>query len=95
MLDRAITQHRMMAEYIRRIRGAPPLVAVIPKAVESEADVAMEPMPPHVIEHLDGGLGRDVYTFFYAALNNPHKNHVTLVGALDMLRRQNVVQGLP
>ena len=58
--------------------------AVIPKAVESSQTAA--PLPGEVGRLLEGGLGWGAFTFLYVATLIPHKNHETLLAAVDMLR---------
>jgi glycosyltransferase involved in cell wall biosynthesis len=36
---------------------------------------------------LQSGLGRDTFTFLYVATGEPHKNHKTLLLAMELLRR--------
>ena len=80
--DGIMVQTPLMAEYVRRIRGAPRRIAVISKAVETAEDVAFEPLPDSIVRQLDGGLGREAFTFVFIAVGYPHKNHAVLVSAM-------------
>jgi glycosyltransferase involved in cell wall biosynthesis len=85
--DGVVVQTHLMAQYLRQMCPAV-RVAVIPKAVESAEDVVWEPMPEHTARRLQQSPGREAFTFLYAAQSFPHKNHVTLVSALELLRSQ-------
>jgi glycosyltransferase involved in cell wall biosynthesis len=88
--DALIVQTPLMVEYARQLRCAPPEIIVSPKAVEAETEVTVEPLPESMIRQLQGGLGPETFTFFYAATYSPHKNHATLVSAMEIVRRKNV-----
>jgi glycosyltransferase involved in cell wall biosynthesis len=59
---------------------------VIPKAVESLDDLAPAPLPERITRRFASGLGNDTFTFLYVSTGEPHKNHKTLVSAMDLLR---------
>ena len=88
--DAVVTQTPLMAKCVSAISQAPSLVFVVPKAVETTAEVTFEPLPPPVSCLLEGGLGSSAFTFFYAAACDPHKNHLTLISCLEILRREGV-----
>jgi len=88
--DGVMVETPLMAQYVRAMRSAPRRVTAISKAVESEDDIAIQPLPDQILQQLDGGLGCNVFSFFYAASSYPHKNHATLIGAMEVLRRQGV-----
>jgi glycosyltransferase involved in cell wall biosynthesis len=84
--DGVHVQTGMMKGYLGRIKGAPARVAVIPKAVESLDDLAPAPLPDTAACMLRSGLGRNAFTFLYVATGEPHKNHKTLLSAMQFLR---------
>jgi len=81
-----IVQTPTMADYVRKIKGAPSRIAVIPKSVESAEEVDYQPLPEAVVQRFEGGLGNESFTFFYAANSVPHKNHEVLISALEIMR---------
>jgi glycosyltransferase involved in cell wall biosynthesis len=85
-----IVQTPIMSEYVRKVTGAPKHIFVLPKAVESTQDVIPAPMPSATQEILGDGFGEDGFTFLYVATYTPHKNHVTLVKAFDLLACKGV-----
>lgn len=77
-------------DYIARIPGAPSLIATIPKAVDSDDDEAEVPLSAHLRRQFDGGLGAEAFTCLYVATALPHKNHATVVAAMEVLRAQRI-----
>lgn len=88
--DAVVVQTPIMGDLVRRIPGAPQRICVAPKAVEREAEVPREPLPPPLQAALERGLGRGAFTFLFVSTWNPHKNHVTLIRAFSELARRGV-----
>lgn len=84
----------LMGEYVRRIPGAPRRIEAIPKAVESSQDFESQPLSAGFQKMFDGGLGHSAFTFLFVATNMPHKNHATVVAAMDILRSRGVAARL-
>jgi glycosyltransferase involved in cell wall biosynthesis len=83
--DGVIVQTPIMGEYVREISGAPNRIAVAAKSVENPEDVVSEPLPYKITNVFESGLGSQTFTFLYVATYTPHKNHIALVEAFDML----------
>ena len=77
---------RLRATHSRR----PSLIKVIPKAVESSDDFQPQPLSPELQRQFDGGSGRSAYTFLYMATCSLHKNHATVITAMEILRARGV-----
>jgi len=90
MSDGVIVQTPIMAEYIRKISGAPKRIEVVPKAVENTDDVTPESLPIDIQKKLEDGLGRNAFTFLYVSTYTPHKNHKTLIEAFELLAQEGV-----
>jgi len=88
--DGVIVQTPVMAEYIKKISGAPKLIEIVPKAVENEADVMFESLPCSIQTILEEGLGTQTFTFLYVSTYTPHKNHKTLIDAFGILSDEGV-----
>ena len=78
-------QTELMRQYVVKLPMVPTRCAVFPKAVESSQTTAA-PLPDEVLRLLEGGLDRRAFTFLYVATLIPHKNHKTLLAAVDTLR---------
>jgi glycosyltransferase involved in cell wall biosynthesis len=88
--DGAMVETNLMRQYLARVRGAPARIAVIPKAVESEEDFRPELLREDLAGKLRAGAAFDAETFLYVATANPHKNHRTVVSAVQRLRSEGV-----
>lgn len=85
--DVVILQTTLMQEYVQKIIGAPQSY-VVPKAVERDEDVAVEPLPIEISSVLD--KKKVDFTFLYVSTNSPHKNYQVLVEAFDILAKRGV-----
>ncbi len=88
--DGVIVQTAIMEDYVRKTIGAPKFIQVVPKAVENSDDVDHCPLPSLQQKMFECGLGKDVFTCLYVATNTPHKNHKTIIDALDILAIERV-----
>jgi glycosyltransferase involved in cell wall biosynthesis len=88
--DAVIVQTAIMGNAVRGIGGAPTEICIAPKAVERECDVEAKPLTRAIADALDGGMGRETFTFLYVATWEPHKNHAILIRAFSKLARKNV-----
>lgn len=83
-----------VGEYIRCISGAPQWIEVIPKAVESSQDFEPRPLSTELQEIFDNNLGCSSFTFLYIATCLPHKNHKTVMAAIEILRNRGIAARL-
>ncbi len=91
--DAVLVQTGLTAEYVRRIKGAPARICVVPKAVETQSDLNPEPLWEEAIKRIRGDLSEGKsppFVFLFVATAIPHKNHRTLFEALEMLRERQV-----
>ena len=88
--DGVIVQTPIMGEYVRKITGAPSRIRVVPKAVENSDDMVFKTLSPVIQNMFDSGLGNQAFTFLYVSTYTPHKNHVTLVEAYDVLANKGI-----
>lgn len=87
--DAAITQTELMKQYVGT--WAPDLpIHVIPKAVENADESKAAPLPPEIQARLAPRTAARPFTFLFVSTNSPHKNHVILIEAFDVLRRRGV-----
>lgn len=84
--DGAITQTDLVADYIRNIRHRPTNIAVVPKSVESKNESAFVPLPGNIRQLMKQPASDPFFTYIYVATATPHKNHRTLISALELLR---------
>ena len=80
-----VTQTPFMAACVRQVRGCPETVAVVPKAVVSEGDYGKP-----LAEAIAANIGRlnGAVKLLYVATKIPHKNHRTLAGMMEILRKE-------
>lgn len=90
MAEGVIVQTDRMRELVCDTGNAPSLVAVIPKAVESECDEDCEQLPLNMQEILSNNRSKNVFTFIYVSTYGRHKNHKTLVDAFFILARKGI-----
>ena len=83
-----------VSEYISCISGAPQWIEVIPKAVESSQDFDPQPLSIEFKRILDNNSGRSLFTFIFVATCLPHKNHKTVVAAIEILRNRGIAARL-
>lgn len=88
--DAVLVQTPFTGDCVRAIRGAPQLVKSISKAVESPEDVIRRPLSTEQAQCLDNGLGRKAFTFLFVSTAIPHKNHRTVIEAMERLRSKGV-----
>ncbi len=86
--DAALLQTPLMADYLRKVPGAPRRVFVVPKAVEGEADVRNDPLPAALAEQLSRARDRGGRLWLYVSTALPHKNHAMILTAFDELARR-------
>lgn len=84
--DAAIVQTDLMADYVKRIPGAPGIVRAIPKSVEGDADVDRTPLPSDLVARIRPQGANDSFVFLYSATGTPHKNHRTVFAAMELVR---------
>lgn len=92
--DAVQVETSLLAEYVRRMPGAPQRIEAIPKAVESTEDFEPHPLPDRVRTLFAGGLGPSTFTFVYVATSAPHKNHAVAMAAMEVLRSRGVAARL-
>ncbi|MBH1971466.1 glycosyltransferase family 4 protein [Moraxellaceae bacterium AER2_44_116] len=85
--DAVIVQTPIMGRYIGQIKDAP-TTYVVPKAVERDEDVRVDPLPEEMKSILENRKG--FFTFLYVSTSSPHKNHKTLIDAFELLANQVV-----
>jgi glycosyltransferase involved in cell wall biosynthesis len=86
--DGIITQTPIMAELTKKFSMNRP-IAIIPKSVESDKDIADEPLPNHVLSKICTS-NELTFIFLYVATLIPHKNHLTIIKALNILKNEAV-----
>ncbi len=86
--DAALLQTPLMADYLRKVPGAPARVFVIPKAVEDEADVRNAPLPTALSDEISRARARGHMLWLYVGTALPHKNHATILRAFGELERR-------
>lgn len=87
--DAVQVETQVTADCVRRIVGAPSWIEVIPKAVEAE-EASSRALVPRQAQELETGLGSCAFTFLFVATCSPHKNHKTVVGAMEILRTKGI-----
>lgn len=80
----SMVQTKVLGDLMRAIRGCPARMAIIPKAVETEHDCAMEPLAAEAQQQL-ARAPAGAFRFLYVATAMLHKNHATLLDALVRL----------
>lgn len=88
--DGLITQTQLMANYISKIKGAPPDIEVIAKSIENESDVPSQPLLAGVKGKMDFGPMSHSFTWLYVAGLYPHKNHKLLTEVFLLLAKKGI-----
>ena len=88
--DGVIVETPIMSEYVKKTPGAPKLIEIAPKAVENTDDVTNEHLPLNIRQKLENSLGKQPFTFLYVGTYFPHKNHITLIRAFDILAGEGI-----
>lgn len=87
--DAALVQTDQMGELVRQSAGRSLPIEVVPKAVESESDVAAQPLPEPLAGTLAGSVAVGWFPLLYVATAIPHKNHRVLVELAHRLQLAN------
>jgi len=90
--DAVLVQTALMGDYIRALRESPARIKVVPKAVETEDDIAMEELPAEVQSRMRAGKAERWFTFLYVSTFVPHKNHKLLLDVCGLLRSRKEVK---
>jgi len=75
-----------MAKYVLGLLGERYPVGIIPKSVEVDHDVVFEELPIPIRNRLNRCSARPEVNWLYVATPTPHKNHLILIRAFEMLR---------
>ncbi len=86
--DAAIVQTERMRELVKSIPCSPECLAVISKSVETERDLDPHPLPERIRQQLATDSSQKIFTYLYVATGSPHKNHKTLIRAMEYARAQ-------
>jgi len=86
--DGIIVQTPLMAKYALALCGEKYPVGIIPKSVEMDHDVTFEELPVFIKNKLDRGSARPKINWLYVATPTPHKNHLVIIRAFEMLRNR-------
>jgi glycosyltransferase involved in cell wall biosynthesis len=92
--DGIIVQTPLMAKYVLALCGEKYPVGVIPKSVEADHDVVFEELPILIINRLNRSSVRPEINWLYVATLTPHKNHLVIIRAFEMLRGRGKVHRL-
>ncbi len=87
--DAAVVQTEGMRKLLAFIPYSPERLAVIPKSVETERGLFPHPLPERIRQQLAAGPSQEVFTYLYVATDSRHKNHITLIRAMEHARAQN------
>jgi glycosyltransferase involved in cell wall biosynthesis len=79
-----IAQTGLIAKHIRRIKGCPELIAVVPKGVVPEDGCEGQRLSDSIAAQLQEAAGAT--KLLYVATNAPHKNHRLLAGMMGIFR---------
>lgn len=83
--DAVLVQTPLMADYSRKIAGAPSNIFVVPKAVERSGDVVAEALPASLADRLSSARKEGSRLWLYVATAMPHKNHKVVLDAFSEL----------
>jgi glycosyltransferase involved in cell wall biosynthesis len=86
--DAAIVQTEGMRKLLASIPCSPEHMAVISKSVETERELTPHPLPEYIRQQLAADSSRKKFTYLYVATCSPHKNHITLIRAMEFARAQ-------
>lgn len=89
--DGVILQTDLMRDYTRKIMRRPIPAWTIGKAVEGELEMVSEPVSENMAQALEVAKGEGRFRFLYVATPMPHKNHLVLYRAMELVRSK----GLP
>jgi len=84
--DAAIVETNLMADYVRRVPGAPTRILVAPKAVGPPEAAPSRGLPAELAKLFDAEPGKGAFSFVYMANCVSHKNHKTIIMAAEALR---------
>lgn len=84
--DGIIVQTPLMSQKVLRLHGGNARFHVIPKPLESEAEVVPEPLPLSLAFTLGTEDSQRPFTFLYVATAALQKNHAVLVDAFQRMR---------
>ncbi len=83
-----IVQTSLMSKYVADLCGEKYPIAIVPKAVEAEQDVAFESLPPDIVSRLDRHPIAVDFNWLYVATSVPHKNHAVIIRAFEILKNR-------
>ena len=83
--DAVLVQTPLMADYVKRIKGTPRSIFVVPKAVERSSDVQEAKLPETLSRKFDLARQEGFRLWLYVATALPHKNHKVLFKAFSEL----------
>lgn len=92
--DAVFVQTPLMGKYVRKIKGAPRSVFVVPKAVEKSDDVQAENCPESLEQNITLARVSGRRLWLYVATGMPHKNHKILFDAFLILNRKGCSDSL-
>lgn len=83
-----VVQTKVMRSQLQNFVNDSRSIVVVPKAVESDADIEASELSSSVLDNLDCDRGK--FTLLYVATAFPHKNHITVIDAIDQLRSRGM-----
>lgn len=86
--DGMVFQTNLMKDYAQKFLQRPIPSWTIGKAVEDDTDVAPEPVPDCMERSMAVAMGTGSFRFLYVATPLPHKNHLVLYKAMEIVRAE-------
>lgn len=89
-VDGVVVQTGLMKRYVCELLNRPMPVWVIPKAVENETDLQLQPLSDEIVLALARAPRPSRFRFLYVATASGHKNHRLLYSAMELARRRGI-----